>query len=107
MIACADRDESSGNLDVLRGRFAAILHKVVLNSLIFVEGGEPRTLDGRDMDEHVLIADGRLDEPKTLGRVEPLDGTLRHCVSPGLDEKKTRPRFPRATPQTGFGVSAQ
>src|ERR1700730_15478790 len=59
------------------------------------------------MDENVLVADGWLDEPITLGRVEPLDGTLRHRLSPGLDAKKTRPRFPRATPQTAFPQSAQ
>src|SRR5664279_4340594 len=55
------------------------------------------------MDEHVLIADGRLDEPITLGRVEPLDGTLRHRLSPALDIKKTRPRYSRATPQAASG----
>src|SRR5580704_15584270 len=54
------------------------------------------------MDEHVLIADRRLDEPITLCRVEPLDGAFLHRLSPRLDEKKTRPRFTRATPQAGF-----
>src|SRR5260370_2887684 len=59
------------------------------------------------MDEHVLLAGHRLDEPITLGRVEPLDGALLHRLSPCLDIKKTRPRFSRATPQTGFRNSAQ
>src|ERR1700686_1290316 len=54
------------------------------------------------MDEHVLIAGHRLDEPITLGRVEPLDGAFLHRLSPGLDIKKTRPRFSRATPQAGL-----
>src|SRR5258708_31707132 len=54
------------------------------------------------MDEHVLIAGHRLDEPITLCRVEPLDGAFLHRLSPGLDVKKTRPRFTRATPQAGF-----
>src|SRR4051794_15937380 len=54
------------------------------------------------MDEHVLIAGHRLDEPITLGRVEPLDGAFLHRLSPGLDIKKTRPRILRATPQAGF-----
>src|ERR1700693_2307714 len=54
------------------------------------------------MDEHVLIADRRLDEPITLCRVEPLDGAFLHRLSPGLDIKKTRPRTLRATPQAGF-----
>src|ERR1700729_209406 len=59
------------------------------------------------MDEHVLIAGHRLDEPITLCRVEPLDGAFLHRLSPGLDVKKTRPRFSRATPQAGFRMSAQ
>src|ERR1700730_16483751 len=59
------------------------------------------------MDENVLIADHRLDEPITLCRVEPLDGAFLHRLSPGLDVKKTRPRFLRATPQAGFRMSAQ
>jgi hypothetical protein len=54
------------------------------------------------MDEHVLIADHRLDEPITLRRVEPLDGAFLHRLSPGLDVKKTRPRFLRAAPQAGL-----
>jgi hypothetical protein len=54
------------------------------------------------MDKHILIAGHRLDEPITLGRVEPLDGAFLHRLSPGLDIKKTRPRFLRATPQTGL-----
>src|SRR4051812_26544591 len=53
------------------------------------------------MDEHVLIAGHRLDEPITLGRVEPLDGAFLHRLSPGLDVKKTRSRDLRATPQAG------
>src|SRR4030081_1584961 len=59
------------------------------------------------MDEHVLIAGHRLDEAITLGRVEPLDGAFLHRLSPGLDIKKTRPRFLRATPQAGFRMSAE
>src|ERR1700732_3050909 len=54
------------------------------------------------MDEHVLIAGHRLDEPIPLRRVEPLDGAFLHRLSPGLDIKKTRPRILRATPQAGF-----
>jgi hypothetical protein len=45
------------------------------------------------MDEHVLLADGRLDEPIAVGRAEPVNGALRHRLSPGLHVKKTRPRF--------------
>jgi hypothetical protein len=59
------------------------------------------------MDEDVLIADHRLDEPITLRRVKPLDGAFLHRLSPGLDVKKTRhaicvPRHKRA-----FRMSAE
>src|SRR5208337_3376836 len=97
----------SRDLQIFRGGLAAIFHKVVLNDLIFVEGRKPSALDRRDMDEHVLIAGHRLDEPITLGRVEPLDGAFLHRLSPGLDVKKTRPRYLRATPQAGFRMSAE
>src|SRR5580704_12777445 len=59
------------------------------------------------MDKYVLVAGHRLDEPITLRRVEPLDGAFLHRLSPGLDIKKTRPRFLRATPQAGFRRSAE
>src|SRR5450759_3417307 len=95
------------DLQVFCGALAAIFHKVIFHNLIFVEGAEPGALDRRDMDEHVLISGHRLDEPITLCRVEPLDGAFLHRLSPGLDVKKTRPRFLRATPQAGFRMSAQ
>src|ERR1700761_3522888 len=102
MIVTRHENESLGDLQVFRGRLAAIFHEVILHDLIFIEGRESGALDGGDMDEHILIAAVRLDEPIALGRVEPFDGTLRHRLSPALDVKKTRPRFTRATPQTGF-----
>src|SRR5580698_9103030 len=79
-LVCA----SSGNLEIFRGRLAAIFHQVIFHDLVFVEGRKSRTLDRRDMDEDVLVADGRLDEPVTLGRVEPLDGALLHRLSPSF-----------------------
>src|SRR6185295_12864244 len=102
---CKDRDSGLGNLEVLRGLFAAILDKVVFNRLVFIEGREPGTLDRGDMDEHVPVATGRLDEPITLGRVEPFNGAFRHRSSPGLDKKRRGHVSQRATPQTGFRVS--
>src|SRR5882762_6245137 len=107
MIVLSRSRRSLGDLEVFRGGLAAIFHKVVFDHLIFVEGGESRALDRRDMDEHVLIAGHRLDEPITLGRVEPLDGAFLHRLSPSLDIKKTRPRYLRATPQAGFRRSAE
>src|SRR4030088_1874661 len=107
MIAYADRDEVLRDLQIFRGALAAIFHKVIFNHLVFIEGTEPGALDRGDMDEHVLIAGHRLDEPLTLCRVEPLDGAFLHRLSPGLDVKKTPPQFLRPTPQAGFRMSAQ
>src|SRR3954451_19004158 len=81
------------DLEVFRGGLAAIFHEVIFDNLIFVEGREPGALDRGDMDEHVLVSLHRLDEPITLGRVEPLDGAFLHRLSPGLDVKKTRSRY--------------
>src|SRR5262249_761010 len=89
-------DSRLGDLQVFRLRLAAIFHEVILHDLIFIEGGEPGTLDSGDVDEDVLLADLRLDEAITLGRVEPFDGTPGHRLSPALDTKKTRQRLMRA-----------
>src|SRR4051794_29777121 len=93
MIFEDDRGRVLGNLEVFRGGLAAIFHEVIFDNLIFVEGGESSALDRGDMDEHVLVSLHRLDEPITLGRVEPLDGAFLHRLSPSLDVKKTRPRY--------------
>src|SRR5215471_4419453 len=97
------------DLQVFRRGFAAVFHEVIFHGLIFIEGRESGALDRRDVDEHVLLAGGRLDEPIALGRVEPLDGTLGHRLSPALDAnkqtKKDAVTFPRATPQTGLRKS--
>src|SRR4051794_8432154 len=86
--------EKSGNLEVLRGCLAAVLHEVVFNHLIFIKGRQSGALDGGDVDEDVLVTAVRLDEPIALGRVEPFDGALlRHPQSPPLDTKTTRPLF--------------
>src|SRR5690348_4989293 len=100
---------ASGDLQVFGRHLAAVLHEVIFHDLVFVEGCESRALDGRDMDEHVLVAAHRLDESVTLCRVEPFDGAFlhRHRLSPRLDEKKTRHAIKRVTPQTGFRKSAQ
>jgi hypothetical protein len=41
------------------------------NRLTLIESLEPSAFDGRDMDEHVLGAVGRLNETKTLLGVKP------------------------------------
>ena len=51
------------------------------NLLPFVQRSKASPLDGADMDEYVSGAILRLDEPVTLGRVEPLDSTCSHYRS--------------------------
>src|SRR5690625_2850889 len=43
---------------------------------------QPGALDSRDVQEHILAASLRLNEAKTLGRVEPFYGALGHGRSP-------------------------
>jgi len=61
-----------------RGLAVASGPKLEAESLPFVEGGESGPFNGRDVDESVVRAIFRLDEPVTLGGVEPLDGTSWH-----------------------------
>src|SRR5205807_9649809 len=68
----------SSDLEVFGGRLAAIGDKLVLDHLTFVERGQARTLDGGYVDEYILLAGLRPDEPVTLRRIEPLDGALLH-----------------------------
>jgi hypothetical protein len=50
----------------------------VLDLLTLVEGRQTGPLNRRNMDENVLAAALRLNEPVTFGRVEPLHDTGRH-----------------------------
>src|SRR5438105_13081816 len=67
---------SSGSLlrrlEVHGRRTAALCGDLVIDLLAFIQAVQARTLDGADMDEHVLAAIGRLDEAETLGGIEPL-----------------------------------
>jgi hypothetical protein len=55
-----------------------IANEVVRDLLTIVETAQTRTLDCRNMNEHVSRAIIRLDEAEALGAVEPLDGTSIH-----------------------------
>src|SRR5215467_5184448 len=70
----------SFHLEVLSRGLAAICHQLVLHVLAFIERGQPRLLDRRDVDEHILAAAAALglNEPVTLGRVEPFHCAGRH-----------------------------
>src|SRR3546814_14285884 len=50
--------------------------------LAFPQGAETRALDARDVNECILGAVRRLNEAKTLRRVEPLYGTSSHSFLP-------------------------
>jgi hypothetical protein len=59
------------------GRGLTLLPTLQLEAdrLTLIEGLEPSAFDGRDMDEYVLRAVGRLNETKTLLRVKPFYST--------------------------------
>jgi len=61
-----------------RGLALLVALELIANPLTFDQAAKPRTLDGRDMDKHVLGAVFRLDESVTLLRMKPLHGTDRH-----------------------------
>ena len=79
----AKRDASVEDDQVFRRGFAALTgHEFVFDLLPFVESRQSRTFDGGNVDEGVLGAVARLDESKTLDRVEPLYSTSRHSYFP-------------------------
>src|ERR1700709_405804 len=66
------------NLEVLGRGLAAVGDLFVLDGLPFIERRKPSFLNCRNMNENVLAATAGLDEPITLGRVEPLHRTFSH-----------------------------
>src|SRR5882762_4002612 len=70
----------ASNLEVFGRGLAAIGNLFVFDRLSFVERGKASFLDRRNMNENVLAATCRLNESKTLGRVEPLHSTFSHHV---------------------------
>src|SRR5262249_15637237 len=70
------------------GALRAILD-LVLNSRALGEGLEPLGLDRAEVDENVLAAVGRGDEPVALGVVEPLHGAGCHAEHLLLPNSRT------------------
>ena len=64
--------------------FAAIpaIDHFKLNRLVFGQGGQPSGLNSGDVDENILTAIVRLNEPITLFGIEPLYSAFRHAFSP-------------------------
>jgi hypothetical protein len=78
----APKPESIGNLQIIRRRLASIVDNLKFDNLSLVQSGETGTLDGRYVNKYVLTAALLLNEPITLGRVEPLHGTFGHHLPP-------------------------
>src|SRR4051812_34083591 len=74
---------ASGHFEIFSRCFAAVGHELVLESLTVVERAETSALHCRDMDEDVLVAGRRPDEPVAFSGIEPFDGALLHRLSPG------------------------
>src|SRR6266850_1417209 len=65
-----------------------VLH-VVLDLLALGQAAKPLGLDGGMVDEHVLAAGVRRDEPKALCIVEPLHRAARHLALPGAKWRRS------------------
>jgi hypothetical protein len=63
----------------LLGRFlATVRHNLIFDYLSLIESAQTRALDSRDMNEYVLAPALRLDEPVSLGWIEPLYSSRSH-----------------------------
>src|ERR1043165_3042407 len=84
----AARRHWSGSADlghVLRGRAFLSLHNVELDLVTLGQRPEAAGLDGRMMDEAILLPALWRDEPEPLRVVEPLDRALgTHCRTPSV-----------------------
>jgi hypothetical protein len=67
-------------LQIGRCFLAALHHHIVADLLPIIEPGQPGSLHGRDVYEHILAAALRLDEAETLGCIEPLNRTDSHFL---------------------------
>ena len=74
--------------EVFGGFFATVSRDFVAYLSALIQAAQTRSLDGRDMDEHVLAASLGLDKAIALCRVEPLHCTYCHGrLSPGIFER--------------------
>src|SRR4051812_48791648 len=60
----------------------AIVFKIVLNRLPFVEGVQPSTLQCANMHEHIYAATLGQNESVTFSWIEPLHSSLSHPLLP-------------------------
>src|SRR6476660_3362713 len=66
------------DLEILGRGLAAVGNLFVFDGLPFIECRKTSFLNCRNMNEHVLAAIRGLDEPVTLGWIEPLHRTFSH-----------------------------
>lgn len=69
-----------GSLKILGCVLAAavVAHDVEVQLLTLDDGAHAGTLDGRDVDEHVLLAGVGRNEAETFGGIEEFNGTSSH-----------------------------
>ena len=71
-------DKSALDFEVFRRRLASIFNHFVFKGLPLIEAIQSSPLDCRDVNENILAATLRLNEPVTLRRIEPFHSTSRH-----------------------------
>src|SRR5437773_8813569 len=69
----------SGRRDLLRLGTLRALGDLEAHPLVLVQAAVSGGLDRGVVDEHIRAPAVRRDEPESLFRVEPLDGSLSHC----------------------------
>lgn len=66
---------------------AAVFFQFVRDLITLVQARQTRAFNRGDVDEHVLAAVLGLNEAKALGRVEPLNDTVRHIILKHLNRR--------------------
>jgi hypothetical protein len=75
---------------VFRRDLAPVFCLFVADLGALVERAQASALDGRDVHEHIFAAVLRLNEPVSLGRVEPFHSTDRHVsILPGVIKSRS------------------
>jgi hypothetical protein len=93
--ANAQRETTLGRPQIRCGRLATLVGDFEGHALALIEGREPCRLNGSHVNKNVLRAVGRLDEPKALLGVKPLDSTCSHFSKSSLSKKNKNTRSAR------------
>jgi hypothetical protein len=98
LSATAQRETTLGRPQIRCGRLATLVGDFESHALALIEGREPCRLNGSHVHKNVLRAVGRLDEPKALLGVKPLDSTCSHFSKSSLSNKKIKQPVSAALP---------